>query len=45
VRGLNEEEKRMRIKGLIRECKAHIVCLQETKLKFINMEVVRSLWG
>jgi hypothetical protein len=25
--------------------KADIVCLQETKLKFINREVVRSFWG
>jgi exonuclease III len=32
VRELNEEEKRMRIKGLIREWKADIVFLHETKL-------------
>jgi hypothetical protein len=43
VRGLNEEEKMMKIKGLIKKWKAYIVCLQETKLKYINREVVRSL--
>jgi hypothetical protein len=41
VRGLNEEEKRMRIKGLIREWMEDIVYLQETKLQFINREVLR----
>jgi exonuclease III len=45
VRGLNEEEKRMRMKGLIREWMEDIVYLQETKLQFINREVLRSLWG
>ena len=34
----------MKIKGLIKEWKANIVCLQEKKQKFINREVVFSLW-
>ena len=45
VRGLNEKDKRMRIRGLIRNWKADIVCLQETKLKYVNRSVVRSLCG
>ena len=45
VRGLNVVEKRLRIRHLIREWKADIVCLQETKLKMINRKIVRSLWS
>jgi exonuclease III len=45
VRGLNEEENRMRIKALIRYLKADIVYLQETKLTFITRDVVRCLCG
>jgi exonuclease III len=44
VRGFNENDKIMRIKGLIRDWKADIVCFQETKFKFITRELVRSLW-
>jgi exonuclease III len=32
VRGLNELNKRLRIKGLIREWKVDVVCLLETKM-------------
>ena len=45
VRGLNEVEKHVRIRHLIREWKANIVCLQETKLKMISRKTVRSLWN
>lgn len=45
VRELNEEDKRMRIKVLIRDWKVHIVCLQETKLKFVTRDEIRSSWG
>jgi hypothetical protein len=45
VRGLNEQNKRLRIKGLIREWKVDLVCLLETKMEFITRVVVRSLWG
>jgi exonuclease III len=45
IRGLNLEEKRMKIKGLIGEWKADIVCLQETKLQHVTREIARSLWG
>jgi exonuclease III len=43
VRGLNELEKRTKIKGLLREWKADIVCLQETNMEVINREVVYSV--
>ncbi|KAG6629833.1 hypothetical protein CIPAW_14G112600 [Carya illinoinensis] len=45
VRGLNEINKRLRIRNLLREWKADIVCLQETKLKMISRRIVRSLWS
>jgi len=45
VRGLNELDKRLRIKGLIRDWKVDVVCLMETKMEVINRAVVHSLWG
>jgi hypothetical protein len=45
VRGLNEKDKRMWIKGLLRDWKVDVISLQETKLEFVSREVVRSLWG
>lgn len=43
VRGLNEMEKRLEIRGLLRDWRADIVCLVETKMAVISREVVRSL--
>jgi exonuclease III len=45
VRGLNLEEKRMKIKSLLREWKADVVCFQETKIQVVTRELVQSLWG
>jgi hypothetical protein len=45
VRGLNEGVKRLRARNLLRQWKANIICLQETKLEFIPNNIVRSLWG
>jgi len=45
IRGLNAIEKRLKIRGLLRDWKADIVCLVETKMTVISREVVRSLWG
>lgn len=33
VRGLNDIEKRVKIRRMLREWKANIVCLQETKME------------
>ena len=44
VRGMNELDKRLRIKNLLKGWKVD-VCLQETKLGLISSRVVRSLWG
>ena len=43
VRGLNEQDKRLQVRNLIRKWKADIVCLQETKLELINRGVIFSL--
>jgi exonuclease III len=45
VRGLNEMNKRLRVRNLLKEWKADIVCLQETKLEVVSRGVVRSLCG
>ena len=45
VRGLNEQDKRLQVRNLIRKWKADIVCLQESKLELINRGVIFSLWG
>ncbi|KAI8534897.1 hypothetical protein RHMOL_Rhmol10G0132300 [Rhododendron molle] len=45
VRGLNEREKRGIVKLLLKEWKADVVCLQETKLKEASKDSVKDLWG
>ena len=45
VRGLNEQDKRLRVRNLIRKWGPDVVCLQETKMGLINRAVLRSLWG
>jgi hypothetical protein len=45
VRGLNEGEKRLRVRNLLRQWEADIICLQETKLEFISDTLVRNLWS
>ena len=45
VRGLNDKDKRLRVRSLIRMWKADIICLQETKMADINRRVVQSIWG
>ena len=45
VRGLNEQDKRLRVRNLIRRWGLDVVCFQETKMGLINRAVIRSLWG
>jgi hypothetical protein len=45
VRGLNEINKRRKVRNLCRQWKADIICLQETKLELISSSIVQSLWG
>jgi hypothetical protein len=45
VRGLNDGSKRLTMRNLIRQWKADLVCLQETKLQSMSRSVIRSLWG
>ena len=43
VRGANDNNKRKVIKALIRDQKANLVCLQDTKIQEMSIGVVRSL--
>ena len=45
VRELNEQDKRLRVRNLIRRWGLDVVCLQETKMGLINRAVIHSLWG
>jgi hypothetical protein len=45
VRGLNNPQKRESIKYWLRSWKCDVVCLQETKLDQVDLQMVRSLWG
>ena len=43
IRGVNDSDKRKVIKNLIRTNRVDLVCLQETKVQVMNIEMVRSL--
>jgi len=45
VRGLNDFQKRLIVKNLLREWKCDVVCLQETKLSPLDRQMVCSLWS
>jgi hypothetical protein len=44
VRGLNEGNKRLRIRNLLQDWKVDIVCFQATKLFSLSRRLVQSLW-
>jgi exonuclease III len=41
---LNKREKRLMVRGLLKDWKAYIICLQEIKMEYIYREVICSLW-
>ena len=45
VRGLNDFQKRLVVRNLLREWKCDIICLQETKLDGMDSQMVCSLWS
>lgn len=45
VRGLIEGEKRLRVRNLVKEWKAVVIRLQETKMELMSYSIVHSLWG
>ena len=45
VCGLNDSDKCLRIRNLIRLWKADLVYLQETKLGEVDRSLIKSLWG
>ena len=44
-KGLNDISKRSRVKNLLKQWKADVICLQETKLEYITRGILSSLWG
>jgi hypothetical protein len=44
-RGLNDRDKHLRVKNLLIQWKAHIICLQKSKLELISKSLVRCVWG
>jgi hypothetical protein len=45
VRGLNEGDKCLRVRNMLREWKADVIYLQETKLDHMPSSLVSSFWG
>jgi hypothetical protein len=45
VRVLNDKEKRLRVRNLIKLWGTDVICLQETKLDLITSGIICSLWG
>lgn len=45
VHGLGSRENRALVKEVIRNCKADIVVIQESKLKVVSEKIVKEVWG
>jgi len=45
VRGLGGGEKRAEVRRLVNEKKPLVLCIQETKMEFMNEQLVKALWG
>ena len=45
VRGLGGGEKKAEVRRLVNEKKPFVLCLQETKLEFLNEHMVKDPWG
>ena len=44
VRGLNDKDKKLQIRNLIRIWCDDVICLQETKVELITRGFIKSLW-
>ncbi|GMQ05984.1 hypothetical protein CsSME_00050757 [Camellia sinensis var. sinensis] len=45
VRGLNDKGKRAVVRSLLKSARADVMCLQETKMECVGVDVVRDIWG
>ena len=45
VLGLNDRDKRLQVRSLIKHWGADVICLQETKIELVSRRLGRSLWG
>ena len=44
VKRLNDRDKRLRVRNLVRKWGLDVICLQETKMESITRAVIHSLW-
>ena len=44
VRGLNDRDKRLRVRNMVRRWRPDVICLQETKMELITKAMIHSLW-
>ena len=44
VKGLNDRDKRLRVRNVVRKWGPDIICLQETKMELITRAVICNLW-
>ncbi|XP_050290362.1 uncharacterized protein LOC126728608 [Quercus robur] len=44
VRDLNDRDKRLRVRNMVRRWGPNVICFQETKMELITRAVIRSLW-
>lgn len=45
INGLGEEAKKRWVGRMRRRWKAHMMCIQETKMEVVSRRVARRLWG
>ena len=43
--GLNDLEKRVLLRNVLRDWNCNLICLQETKLEDVELSDIRSIWG
>ena len=44
VQGLNDRDKRLRVRNMVKRWGLDVICFQETKMELITRAVIRSLW-
>ena len=44
VRGLNDRDKRLRVRNMVKRWGLDVICFQETKMELITRALIRNLW-
>ena len=45
VRGINNRDKRLLLKNVLRDWRCNLICIQETKLEEVQLSVICSIEG